>query len=189
VGSIRLRHGNMEDDAHRAFLTDDVDLLYCNNFNGVFGVRANDRNVDWCLDDILAGLFTLLKPGAKLVTLYQLHRLPLPRTEANEVRALNGWAPRDDASYYELEIVEDDGGDGKLSFTRKPFTYFVYTRVGKKATFLCHEKQCSRPQSPIPASKIFSRTQAGRTLERWLPITMCPNCGREARSSRRRRDL
>jgi hypothetical protein len=185
VGKIRLRHGNMEDDVHRAFLTEDVDLLYCNNFNGVFGVRANDRDVDWCLDDTLAGLLSLLKPGARLVTLYQLHRLPLPRAEANDVRVSNGLDPRDDASYYELDIVEDPGGNDKLSFTRKAFTYFVYTRVGK-ATFLCHDKQCTHNQSAIPASKIFSRTRASQTLERWLPITMCPYCGREARNSRRR---
>ena len=175
VGHVRLRHGSLEDSVHRAFLTETVDLLYCNNYNGVFSVRANDRNVGWCLDDYIAGLLTQLKVGAKLVTLYEIQRLPLSLQEANEVRLKNGLSvspirdgsqsnkdavtSNDDnhqedtlPSFYTLDVMVDPGGDDKLSFTQNSFTYYVYTRVGSStATFLCHERSCVHNNTPLLA--------------------------------------
>ena len=181
IGKVRLRHGSLEDRAHREFLTDDVDLLYCNNYNGVFNVRANERCVNWCLDDFIAGLFTQLKPGARLVTLYEIQRLPLPLDKANELRIKNGLPPSDFASFYTLEMITDPGGEDKLTFTQKPFTYYIYTRVGT-ATFTCHERSCSHNTIPVSACETI---QAGRADERLVPVTACPHCG-EKRTTRRR---
>lgn len=181
IGKVRLRHGSLEDRAHRDFLTQDVDLLYCNNYNGVFNVRANERSVDWCLDDFIAGLFTQLKAGARLVTLYEIKRLPLPLDVANTLRIKNGLPPSEFASFYTLEMISDPGGDGKLSFTQNPFTYYVYTRVGIP-TFMCHEKSCNYNSIPVSA---FETKQEGHADERLVPVTACPRCG-EKRTTRRR---
>ena len=181
IGKVRLRHGSLEDRDHRDFLTQDVDLMYCNNYNGVFNVRANERSVDWCLDDYIAGLFTQLKPGAKLVTLYEIQRLPPPLEKANELRVKNGLPPSDFASFYTLEMITDPGGDDKLSFTQKPFTYFVYTRVGV-ASFTCHERYCEYNAIPVSA---FDTKMEGHVEERLVPVTACPHCG-EKRTTRRR---
>jgi hypothetical protein len=182
VGQARLRHGRLEEPIHREFLTSDgagVDLLYCNNFNGVFSHRSNDKQVTWCLDDYIAGLFTQLKPGAKLVTLSEIGRLPPPLAEANELRLKNGLAPSSNASYYTLDVIDDPGGQGKLTFTEKAFKFYIYTRVGT-ATYLCDA--CDG--APISASQLLNE---GGDHERLITVICCPHCQHQKRGPTRER--
>lgn len=158
---------------HLDTLTKSVDLLFINNFNGVFACRSNDKAVTLSLDDCVAGLLTKLKAGAKLISLYPLHRLPPSLKDANAMRESKTLPQRADASYYELEIVQDYGGEEKLNFTEEPFNFYIYTRIGN-AKFIC--ANCDAETS-----------EAGEIIDNKLVARVdCPVCKQAARTKRNR---
>lgn len=177
-----MRHGTFEAPEHRSFLTQNVDVLYCNNFNGVFGERANSMSVTWCLNDYIGGLLTQLKPGAKLITLDQIRRLPPSLTEANETRVANGLPAHDEASFYTMDIVENDGGNDMLSFTSMPFKMYVYTRINRTASFLCCNPECNYNHDPIEAGMKVGQGDK----ERLVSAIDCPGCKQHMRPKRER---
>lgn len=152
VGPVRMRHGSLEAQEHRSFLTQDVDFAFCNNFGQVFGDRSKKGKELHSMDDHLAGLFCLLKPGAVLVTLYPLI-LGFSRDEANAVRSLHGLPESDEASFYTEEEYELSG-KGLLSWTNNNFKAYKYTRL-PNSTFLCCNSRCKKAQdsTPIPSYK------------------------------------
>jgi hypothetical protein len=188
VGGIKIRQGGLAEKAHREFLTADVDLLYCNNYNDVFGVRANNTGeVSYCPDDYIAGLLTQLAPGAKLVTLSEIRRLPPPLTEANEIRKSNGLPEHEQASFYELKTVEDEGGEDKLTFTEMPYTIYIYTRTGD-ATFLCDVARCAYAKNATPILA-YTTIEEGNHDERLVTVAECPCCATPRRARRKRKEV
>lgn len=150
-----MRHGSLHAPEHRAFLTEDVDVAFCNNFGNVFGHRCVDKPEEKTMDDYLAGLFCLLKAGAVFVT---LHPLPLPPSleEANMIRARLGLQESEAASFYNVEEYELFG-KGLLSWTDKSFVVYKYTRTNQSvATFLCCNPKCEKARSmeAIPACRM-----------------------------------
>ena len=73
--ALHLRHGRLEEEANREFLTKDVTRALVNNFDCQFSYKVAKANQTYTLDDCIAGLFALMRPGTILIT---LHPLPLP---------------------------------------------------------------------------------------------------------------
>jgi hypothetical protein len=159
--------------------------LYCNNYNDVFGHRANYA-VGYCLDDYIAGLLTQLAPGAKLVTLSEIRRLPPPLTKVNRIRQANGLPEHEQASFYELKTVEDEGGPDKLTFTVMPYTIYIYTRT-KDSTFLCDDACCdyAKNATPILAYKTIGEGHG----EKLVSVVECPGCETPRRARRQRKGV
>lgn len=150
-----MRHGSLKGPEHRSFLTQDVDVTFCNNFNEVFGLRCVDKPEEPSLDMHLAALFASMKPGASFLT---LHPLPLPPCldEANMIRKRLGLQESEEASFYNVEEY-NMSGTGLLSWTNKDFTIYKYTRTNStSASFLCCNTSCdkARNMQAIPATKI-----------------------------------
>ena len=157
---------------NRKFLTEDVDLLFCNNFNEVFGFRSSDQEN---FDSMIAGLLTQLKPGAKLITLSALPCIFPPIDHANEELDRNGLPRHENASFYTFKTVQEEGmAEDRLNFTHKPFEYFIYERVGS-ATFLCNNPHCdiAKDRDAIQAYEINNK---GKENERLVPVNVCPLC-------------
>ena len=194
VGNVRLRQGRLEAKEHREFLTRDVDFMFCNNFNDVLGCRST-YGVKHTPDDYLAGLFCLLKPGAVLVTLSELVRLPPTRKQINENRAQRNLPTRPDASFYDLQVIQDPGGEESFTFTCLPIKMYKYTRTNSlEATFLCDNPRC---QAAVQATPIVAHQQQEQQQqqddndddeERLLAIAQCPHCESLQRSKRKRRE-
>lgn len=148
IGQVDLRHGRLEDPRNRAFLTEEVDVALCNNYNGVFKRCAKVRN-KYNLDDFVAGLFCKMKPGAVLITLDRLDIGPACRTRANKYRSACGLDESDDVSFYEMEELICVGKDNDLFSWQgggeKQYTVFKYTRV-TGATFMCCNPHCEQAQ-------------------------------------------
>ena len=174
--SVELLHGNLADPVHRTFLTDEVDLMFCNNFNDIMNTRANLRSIDWYPDDYIAGLFTQLKPGAKLVTLYPIKRLPPSLHEATDDRLARHMMPNEHASFFNLQVIPHSGGDDNFTFCNKPFQFYVYTRIGPSA-FLCSDPSCPNNSAPLSAYEIKHQLL--------LPVTHCPNHVERRRTRRK----
>ena len=104
-GRVILRKGNITNPQHRPFLTRDVDVLWCNNFGLIMGSRSLPGETHWCVDDHIGGLFTQLKPGAKLVTLEPIQRLPHSLATATMLRQSRGLPDSNEASFYEVEKI------------------------------------------------------------------------------------
>jgi hypothetical protein len=173
-GCAKLLNGNLADPTHRRFLTDEVDLMFCNNFRDVMNDRSNLMKVDRCVDDHIAALFTQLKPGAKLVTLDPIHQRLAPSIRSmNKIREKNKMQCSDNASFYEIEEVEHPcgvKGVDNFSYSTNPFKFYIYTRIGP-ATFLCADPSCPHSANPISA---FEIKHQGCRDEQLIPVTQCP---------------
>lgn len=164
VGKVILRKGELQDKTHLEFLTDGVTCAYANNFNGVFAARAEAKNSIF-LDNYIAGLFTLMKPGSVMVTFHPID-LGLTLEEANEMRGRHHLKASGDASFYEYDRIElGEAKDcvkwgKKESGCRNLIMLHKYTRVkqpsGTDAVFLCCNGLCenARNSTPIKATKI-----------------------------------
>ena len=151
VGPVRMRHGSLEAPEHFNFLTQNIDVAFCNNFGEVFGERCKKSRQMYSMDDYIAGLFTRYKRGAIMVT---LHPLPLGscREQVNAIRARHGLPTSNEASFYAVEDYEVSG-KGLLSWTDKSFVVYKYTKLGN--SFLCCNPNCEKAvqMTPIEASR------------------------------------
>jgi hypothetical protein len=147
-----MRHGSLASPEQYNFLTENIDVAFCNNFGEVFGERSKKAKQKYSLDDYIAGLFSKYKKGAVMVT---LHPLPLgpSREEVNAIRSRHSLATSEnDASFYNVEEYEFSG-KGLLSWTDKPFVVYKYTKL--RDSFLCSNPNCvkARDKIPIEASR------------------------------------
>lgn len=155
--------------------------MYCNNFNDVFSSRSHTKSINrYTPDDYLAGLFCLLKPGARLICLEALKQLPPPLEQMNEIRASRNLSKHPNASFYDMEIRKDEGGDSSFTFTSAPFTVYIYTRKGD-ATFLCSNPKCDGANNATPI-KAWTETKEGNAIV----VDHCDRCDCKLRASRRR---
>jgi hypothetical protein len=187
VGDIQLRHGRLEDQTHREFLTKGVTRAYVNNFNGVFAERSSKSNQKYFLDDYVAGLFAMMKPGAVMVTLHPLSMGPT-MNEANEVRVKQGMKQSKYASFYDTDRVLlgkacDTVKWNQHSGNQKNIYIYKYERLEQssdEAVFLCCNPMCeaAKNATPIPVKTI---NEEGR-----LVINYC-SCKVSTKSLRRQR--
>lgn len=203
VGEVSLRHGRLEVQDNRDFLTVPGPgrsrmKLFFNNYNGVF---SNDSSKPakstYTLDHFVAALFAKTPPGSMLIT---LHELPMgdivPYSEAEELLKKIGHPQNDNASFYSKENIFLGDYDKCVSWSssstggNRELAAYKYTRlpqdsVGGQAVFLCMNKLCekARNQTPIiAAAETEVRTRRGRGLsEMRLVLTSCcsaPTTGR-----------
>lgn len=153
IGKVDLQLGRFEDRAFREFLSE-VDLLFCNNYNEVFGERGRVVGSQYVLDDFLIGLLCLLKEGAGLVTLNKMKILSENSAKNRRLKAGFKMNANDKASFFDVETFyydEKSEKDELLSFRSvlKEFTVYKYTR-NKNATFLCATRSCPNAQGNVP---------------------------------------
>jgi hypothetical protein len=156
LGQLEFREGNLADAAHRDFLTHQVTASFVNNFNGVFAERSETT-----LDFFVAGLLALMAPGARMAT---LHPLPLQpsKTTTNAHRLRNGLAESDDASFYELEVLNLGPANRCVSWSegngnKKKIKVYLYTRVQQstaQSVVLCCNKGCLNAQNAVPIAAV-----------------------------------
>eukprot|EP00526_Cylindrotheca_closterium_P006460 CAMPEP_0113625038 /NCGR_PEP_ID=MMETSP0017_2-20120614/12923_1 /TAXON_ID=2856 /ORGANISM="Cylindrotheca closterium" /LENGTH=607 /DNA_ID=CAMNT_0000535119 /DNA_START=14 /DNA_END=1837 /DNA_ORIENTATION=+ /assembly_acc=CAM_ASM_000147 len=159
VGDIRLKHGRLEDIEYRDFLTQGVTRAYVNNFNGVFADRSSKGNQKWYLDDYVAGLFALMKPGTLMITLHPLNLGPT-REEANDSRKKQGLSESDNASFYEVERILlgkacDTVKWTQMSGNRNNIYIYKHTRLdqeSEESVFLCCNPSCKFAKDEVPIS-------------------------------------
>jgi hypothetical protein len=159
VGDIHLKHGRLEDIEYREFLTQGVTRAYVNNFNGVFADRSSKGNQKWYLDDYVAGLFALMKPGTLMITLHPLNLGPT-RNEANDSRKKQGLSGSDNASFYEVERILlgkacDTVKWTQMSGNRNNIYIYKHTRLeqeSEESVFLCCNPSCKFAKDEVPIS-------------------------------------
>lgn len=164
VGNVVLRHGRLEDEIHRDFLTKGVTRAYVNNFNGVFAERSVKVKQRWFLDDYVSGLFALMAPGAVMVTLHPLGLGPT-REEANENRRRHKLKESRNASFFSVEKVLlgkacDTVKWNQHSGNSRHIYVYKYIRLtqpaGMHAVFMCGNPLCPVAQkgTPIKATTV-----------------------------------
>lgn len=182
---VSLRHGMLEEPEQRSFITEG-DKVFCNNFNDVFGCRSTHK-VGFSPNDFISGLFCLMKHKAEMVTLCQLV-LPPSKAVVNEERVRNKLNALEDASFFDVEIFNDEGGEDKLSFTEKPFEIYKYTRISEHAQWYCWTNGCENSTTPIKAWREINIASAEKPKQlRVLPILECDKCHARVPSKRERR--
>ena len=85
TGTVDFVHGSFEDRCHWRFILD-ADVVFFDNFNGVFGPRSHKKDQQFSLEDVVAGLFACMKTGVVMVTLDDLLGLGLSKPETNELQ-------------------------------------------------------------------------------------------------------
>ena len=188
VGQVNLRHGRLEDDIHRDFLTKGVTRAYVNNFNGVFADRSIKKKCVWFLDDYVAGLFALLAPGAIMVTLHPLNLGPT-QEEANRIRRRHDLRESSNASFFSVEQVLlgkacDTVKWNQHSGNSKDMFVYKYTRLhqdaGPHSVFMCCNPVCELAKIGTPISATTTNEE-GRYV-----INQC-RCKFTAKNLRRQR--
>jgi hypothetical protein len=201
AGVVLLRHGSLEDVAHRSFLVEGVTRVFFNNFNGVFGERSEMKGkTPWFLDDYVAGLFANMQPGSILVSLHPL-RLGRTRNQVNMDREkLKSRANKNssmeenedkNASFFDMdEIVLGKACDTvkwrQESGCQNRIILYKYTRLEQpagRAVFLCSNPDCrhARDRTLIDATKEIGIGDGGGG-GRWV-INHCI-CGVEKKNTR-----
>lgn len=170
AGSVCLRMGNIADPQNRQFLTDKVNLLFCNNYKHIMSICLEPKKICSCVDKCVAGLLTQLEPGAKLITLHPIQGLPLCLAKANELRKSRGLLPGDNVSFYQVGVFPSP--EGQENFTHLRMTlWFMCTPAAGPASFLCNEANCYYNKQPIVAFNIRNEGSASELL---LPLSDCP---------------
>ena len=181
---VTLRHGKLEEKEQRQFITEG-DKVFCNNFNDVFGCRSTHK-VGFSPNNFISGLFCLMKYKAEMVTLCPLV-LPPSKNMVNQERLRNELNALDDASFFDVEVFNDDGGQDKLSFTEKPFEIFKYTRISEHAQWYCWTNGCENSTTPIKAWREIDIASAGKPQQlRVIPVLECDKCKARPKRERRR---
>jgi SAM-dependent methyltransferase len=164
MGEVKLRHGRLEDESQREFLTKGITRAFVNNFNGVFAERSVKLNTNWFLDDYVSGIFALLVPGAILVTLHPLNLGPT-QEEANAIRRKHDLTESLTASFFKVErLLLGEARDtvkwNQHSGNLHKIYIYKYTRVSQgdrsDAVFLCCNPSCqvAKDSTPIRATTI-----------------------------------
>ena len=216
VGKVRFRHGRLEEPCHRKFLTTRHDenssndqqqqytdeggamKVLVNNYNAVFADRcALPGQTHYYLDQFVAGLFALMKPGSKLLTLHPLDMPPSLQQAQAERRKHN--LPLDDtsnASFFEFRKVSIGRANQAVSWSQNgtkddPIEAYLYTRVGS-ATILCGNRVCrnAREAVPIPATQTVAIAVPGRVRpELCVLLSCCQKCRVSSKVTRVRKKV
>lgn len=158
AGEIKFRHGRLEDEIHREFLTSGVTKAVVNNFNGVFAERSVKNKSLWFLDDYCAGIFALMAPGTSMVTLHPLSLGP-SLEQANAARRKHKLPESSNASFYSVEQVVLGKACDTVKWNQKSgnenlIQVYKYTRLqqkaGSDAVFLCCNPQCMLATESVP---------------------------------------
>ncbi len=190
VGEVKLRHGRLEDDIHREFLTKGITRAYVNNFNGVFAERSVKNNGVWFLDDYCAALFALMTPGAIMVTLHPLNLGPT-QEEANCIRRKHDLNESSNASFFEVEkVVLGKACDAvkwnQHSGNSRDIYVYKYTRLAQEAgpdsVFMCCNPCCELAKKDLPISAT-TNNEEGRCV-----INQC-DCKFTAKTLRRQQKM
>ena len=187
AGEIQLRHGRLEDEIHREFLTNGVTKAVVNNFNGVFAERSVKNKSLWFLDDYCGGIFGLMAPGATMVTLHPLALGP-SIDQANTARRKHKLPESSNASFYSVEKIVLGKACDTVKWNQKSgnenlIHVYKYTRLqqdtGTESVFLCCNPNCvlAMESVPIPAT---TTNDEGRCV-----INRC-GCGVAAKMLRQR---
>ena len=190
AGRVELKLGRIEDPQHRDWLTD-VNAVFVNNFNEVFGSRSTFKD-QRTIDDYIAALFAKMKPGTSMVTMEPIISLEQTQSEANAARRRNKLAESTDASFYEVEKVELGPANECVSWSTEggniePIYCHKYTRLEQEngtdgSVFLCTNGSCklAKAATPIPAFTV----EEGSGL---LVLNYCPGCKSSGRRKERKR--
>ena len=177
IGDVRLIRGRLQDPALRSFLTEGVDLMICNNYNGVFRERSQLKRKEFelTLDDYTVGNFLWMKPHSVLLTLEKMPMGP-GLEEANKRRTRQGLRPSETATFFTEKVIEFDDTDENrdmLTFRvcSKDFSIYLYTRTQSTVpTFLCNNAKCSHAINNVPIDA-RKELDTGRTV-----LNRCPIC-------------
>lgn len=171
VGKVSFRHGRLEDEAHRDFLTKGVTRAYVNNFNGVFAERSSKLNQKWFLDDYVCGLFGLMEPGTILVTLHPLNLGPT-QDEVNSKRRKHELGESPNASFFTVEKILLGKAYNSVKWNQhsgneNSIYVYKYTRLaqpaGPDAVFLCCNRDCEDAKNCTPI-KAVTINEEGRCV-------------------------
>lgn len=168
VGSVSMLRGRLEEYSHRDFLSKYKDSgtgsmkVFVNNFNRVFSERSSKANQKYSLDDFIAGLFALMKPGSVLVTLHPLI-LPLSFTCATRHLKQQKLQYNEDASFYEVQEIKLGKANECVSWSANgsntsDIVVYRYMRLKQRsnnAVFICINPKCPNAMNgtPIPATQ------------------------------------
>jgi len=153
IGKIEMREGSLTDIKNRQFMTE-ANVVLVNNANDIFGVRSGTPKGKPTLDEHVAGLFAMMKPGTKMVTFHPLLCLGRCLIEENEWRVTNNLPQSIDASFFTCEKYSI--GQRVVHWTDRDITVFLYTKVKQNsedgvALFLCRDKKCQGSRHATPA--------------------------------------
>jgi hypothetical protein len=179
VGKTNLRKGDLTDPQNRRFIIEG-DVIFCNNYNEVFGHKSAKGRKQVHLDEHLAGLFCLMKPGAVFVTMWKLH-LPPSRVEAESYLEKNRRSARGDESFYDLETFDLQGPERLMSWNmvNKSIKVHRYTRRQQEATFRCLNKGCGQVNRAWRCASPLCQKDDPSQCEKECMIVpnLCCDCG------------
>jgi hypothetical protein len=191
AGRVGLKHGRIEDPKHRDWLTD-VDAVFVNNFNEVFG-RRSTYATKRTIDDYIAALFAKMKPGSAMVTMEPIYSLDQTQNEANAARRRHKLAESSDASFYEVEELElglacesVSWSEGEATGAHEQLLYVhKYTRLAQEhsdegAVFLCTNPTCGHAKNAIPIPACIEDEKG------LLVLNYCPGCKSSGRRKKRK---
>ena len=197
VGKVEFKHGRLEDPDHREWLTlynrdgeDGHMKVFVNNFNCLFADRSAKIGQKYYLDHFVAGLFSLMKPGSKLLTLYPL-ALPPPYSEASKSRNKRGLTVNADCSFFEHKVVKIGKAKDCVSWSQNGscnniIEGHLYTRLQQeadRAVILCCNPACEKAQKDIPINVTnFVSVERGPEGEVELCPVICEHCDCGVRS-------
>lgn len=186
-GHVDLRLGKLQDVAFRDFLTR-ADAVFVNNFGGVFSGERGGLD----LDQYIAGLFALMKPGAIMVTLHELtgsigcsnaqtreyrERLRLPVTNSIKSSFF-------DYRSWVMGSQKDTVSWSKGGSCERQLIGHIYTRTEQEtegeAVRMCNTARCSNAKKCIPFPAV-AFTKEGAPI-----IARCPICNVEDHPWRKR---
>eukprot|EP00816_Leptocylindrus_hargravesii_P004952 CAMPEP_0196804824 /NCGR_PEP_ID=MMETSP1362-20130617/4500_1 /TAXON_ID=163516 /ORGANISM="Leptocylindrus danicus, Strain CCMP1856" /LENGTH=422 /DNA_ID=CAMNT_0042177345 /DNA_START=8 /DNA_END=1276 /DNA_ORIENTATION=+ len=157
---VDIRQGNLTDPAYRELLMS-ATVLYCNNFNGIFGARTETATGN-TLDFHVASIFAGTKPGTRLVSFESLNEhlgddCTLLNKNILERHRDGGFEQTCDASFFEYEEIElgsihlaSWGGDS----TKRLYVH-LYTRTEQTHSHPlwigCRNPDCEGQMHPTAA--------------------------------------
>jgi len=153
IGSVELRNGDLTDSHQLPFMTD-VDVVLYNNANDI-GTSRSAIKGKYSLDDYAGGIFALLKPGARMITLTPMYHLGRSLVEENAFRTKHGLNYSIDASFFNYEEHRLPLNSTTWCPDREISAY-IYTRCFQSdpegsAFFLCSDKECYAANIPTAA--------------------------------------
>eukprot|EP00814_Leptocylindrus_danicus_P017252 CAMPEP_0116032508 /NCGR_PEP_ID=MMETSP0321-20121206/18214_1 /TAXON_ID=163516 /ORGANISM="Leptocylindrus danicus var. danicus, Strain B650" /LENGTH=343 /DNA_ID=CAMNT_0003507963 /DNA_START=137 /DNA_END=1169 /DNA_ORIENTATION=- len=179
--SVHVQEGDFTDPSNMNLLRS-ATVMYCNNFNEIFGVRTR-TGTGYTLDYHLASAFAGTKPGTRLITLESLNEhLGDDVDLLNKKIAMRNKKQTCDATFFKYKKFDL----GSLQLTswggdrEKRLYAHMYTRTEQSGTHPlwlgCGTDQCEGQQNPTKALDEVNN----------LLTRECAYCGQEMRLSRTR---